>query len=105
MQMDGKTIISMKPIDDKVVSGVWQGDKEEGRALILETQNNTEWRVLNSDRTNDRNLIRYAISALNFKLKEDKSVRQLIEEARPFWEKCKDEVIPTPIPIDNTKSK
>ena len=91
MQMDGKTIISMKPIDDKVVSGVWQGDKEEG--------------VLNSDRTNDRNLIRYAISALNFKLKEDKIVRQLIEEARPFWEKCKDEVIPTPIPIDNTKSK
>lgn len=57
----------------------------------------SEWRSLKHD-GNDKQLIRWAISALNHNQEADATIPEVIAQTRHIWEKHPNELIPTPIP-------
>lgn len=90
--------------DDRKVTGAWIIPQSDG-----DSQNDNSWRELEHTRI-DKGFIRDTISALNalydsydygsIELSEEmkQTARDLVEAARPIWQRCEDEVIPSPIP-------
>lgn len=101
--------------DDRKVTGVWIAPPSNDILSfyldleVSKSSNDIHWRALEHTGV-DKGFIRDTISALNalsgsydygsIEMPEEmkQTARDLIEAARPIWQRCEDEAIPDPMP-------